>query len=384
MKTEKFNLTWKDFENCTSNSFRGFMSRQEFVDVTLMCDDSNQIRAHKVLLSACSEFFKNILVKTSHQQHTVMYIDSVTHQELQNIISFMYFGETTITQEEFTNFMRAAQKLQIKGLSEQYCKQVPPSNNTAKHLKRSPQQGKYKTAMEKGEPFEPVKYLNVVDALSKSMECVEDCENGTEEDYDKQVIDNSLFVDVELNEVTETDDVNEDPEEVSEGVDDNVEEVDDEQQVDMLNSEVSESEDVENVDDDHHQVDILEDDDDDDQMDPPESEDEEGDEYLPNENEEFSESGSESDDDDCSQDFEDRLEIENIMEHVDENDDDVFTHDEIPTKMEIVDGNIKLESETPIKETEDTLRNTFPARLRRRKRYTRNKNVKRESEDYDV
>ena len=296
----------------------------------------------------------------------------------------MYFGETTITQEEFTNFMRAAQKLQIKGLSEQYCKQVPPSNNTAKHLKRSPQQGKYKTAMEKGEPFEPVKYLNVVDALSKSMECVEDCENGTEEDYEKQVIDNSLFVDVELNEVTETDDINEDPEEVSEGVDDNVEEVDDEQQVDMLNSEVSESEDVENVDDDHHQVDILDDDDDDDQMDPPESEDEEGDEYLPNENEEFSESGSESDDDDCSQDFEDRLEIENIMEHVDENDDDVFTHDEIPTKMEIVDGNIKLESETPIKETEDTLRNTFPARLRRRKRYPRNKNVKRESVDFNV
>ena len=255
MKAEKFNLTWRDFENCTSNSFRGFMSRQEFVDVTLMCDDNNQIRAHKVLLSACSEFFKNILVKTSYQQHTVVYIDSVTHQELQNIISFMYFGETTITQEEFTNFMRAAQKLQIKGLSEreQYCKQVPPSN-TEKHLKRSPQQGNYKTAMEKGEPFEPVKYLNVVDALSKSIECVEDCENGTEEVYDKQVIDNSLFVDVELNEATETDDINEDPEEVSEGVDDNVEEVDDEQQVDMLNSEVSESEEVENVDDDEHQV----------------------------------------------------------------------------------------------------------------------------------
>jgi len=383
MKAEKFNLTWRDFENCTSNSFRGFMSRQEFVDVTLMCDDNNQIRAHKVLLSACSEFFKNILVKTSHQQHTVVYIDNVTHQELQNIISFMYFGETTITQEEFTNFMRAAQKLQIKGLSEreQYCKQVPPSN-TEKHLKRSPQQGKYKTAMEKGEPFEPVKYLNVVDALSKSMECVEDCENGTEEDYDKQVIDNSLFVDVELNEATETDDINEDPEEVSEGVDDNVEEVDDEQQVDMLNSEVSESEEVENVDDDEHQVDILEDDDDD-QMDPPESEDE-GDEYLPNENEEFSESGSESDDEDLTQDFEDRLEIENIMEHVDESDDDVFTNDEIPTKMEIVDGNIKLESATPIKEAEDTLRNNFPARRRMRKRYPRNKNVKRESVDYDV
>ena len=383
MKAEKFNLTWRDFENCTSNSFRGFMSRQEFVDVTLMCDDNNQIRAHKVLLSACSEFFKNILVKTSHQQHTVVYIDNVTHQELQNIISFMYFGETTITQEEFTNFMRAAQKLQIKGLSEreQYCKQVPPSN-TEKHLKRSPQQGKYKTAMEKGEPFEPVKYLNVVDALSKSMECVEDCENGTEEDYDKQVIDNSLFVDVELNEATETDDINEDPEEVSEVVDDNVEEVDDVQQVDMLNSEISESEEVENVDDDEHQVDILEDDDDD-QMEPPESEDE-GDEYLPNENEEFSESGSESDDEDLTQDFEDRLEIENIMEHVDESDDDVFTNDEIPTKMEIVDGNIKLESATPIKEAEDTLRNNFPARRRMRKRYPRNKNVKRESVDYDV
>ena len=383
MKAEKFNLTWRDFENCTSNSFRGFMSRQEFVDVTLMCDDNNQIRAHKVLLSACSEFFKNILVKTSYQQHTVVYIDSVTHHELQNIISFMYFGETTITQEEFTNFMRAAQKLQIKGLSEreQYCKQVAPSN-TEKHLKRSPQQGKYKTAMEKGEPFEPVKYLNVVDALSKSMECVEDCENGTEEDYDKQVIDNSLFVDVELNEATETDDINEDPEEVSAGVDDNVEEVDDVQQVDMLNSEVSESEEVENVDDDEHQVDILEDDEDD-QMEPPESEDE-GDEYLPNENEEFSESGSESDDEDLTQDFEDRLEIENIMEHVDENDDDVFTNDEIPTKMEIVDGNIKLESATPIKEAEDTLRNNFPARRRMRKRYPRNKNVKRESVDYDV
>ena len=48
MSSEMFNLTWSDFEQCTSNSFKDLYSQKEFVDVTLVSEDDKEIKAHKV------------------------------------------------------------------------------------------------------------------------------------------------------------------------------------------------------------------------------------------------------------------------------------------------------------------------------------------------
>ena len=53
-------LKQNDFEPNISNALRELREEKDFFDVTLACDDS-QIQAHKVILSACSSFFRNVL-----------------------------------------------------------------------------------------------------------------------------------------------------------------------------------------------------------------------------------------------------------------------------------------------------------------------------------
>jgi hypothetical protein len=46
--TEKFCLRWNDFETNISVAFRELRDEKDFFDVTLACDDSSQVQAHKV------------------------------------------------------------------------------------------------------------------------------------------------------------------------------------------------------------------------------------------------------------------------------------------------------------------------------------------------
>ena len=60
---EKFNLKWNEFQLNVTKSFNCLRKEKDFFDVTLVSDDEEHIAAHKVVLSASSEFFKNILKK---------------------------------------------------------------------------------------------------------------------------------------------------------------------------------------------------------------------------------------------------------------------------------------------------------------------------------
>ena len=61
--TENFCLRWNDFESNVSGAFKDLRAEADFFDVTLSCTDSNgrSLQAHKVILSACSSFFKSLL-----------------------------------------------------------------------------------------------------------------------------------------------------------------------------------------------------------------------------------------------------------------------------------------------------------------------------------
>ena len=95
---EKFCLRWNDFESNISGSFKELRDDQEFFDVTLACDDE-QIKAHKVIISACSPFFRNVL-RTNPHQHPLLYMRGVSFSDLRSVLDFMYHGEVNIAQEE--------------------------------------------------------------------------------------------------------------------------------------------------------------------------------------------------------------------------------------------------------------------------------------------
>ena len=134
MASEKFCLRWNDFESNISVAFRELREEKDFFDVTLACDD-NQVQAHKVILSACSPFFRNVLRKNPHQ-HPLLYLKGVKYQELLSVLNFMYQGEVNVAQEELNSFLAVAEDLRVKGLTQS--NSGSKSSSSPSHRTREP------------------------------------------------------------------------------------------------------------------------------------------------------------------------------------------------------------------------------------------------------
>ena len=129
--SEKFCLRWNDFESNISVAFRELREEKDFFDVTLACDDS-QLQAHKVILSACSPFFRNILRKNPHQ-HPLLYLKGVKYKELVSVLNFMYMGEVNVAQEELNSFLSVAEELRVKGLTQNNSDSAKPDPKARVH-----------------------------------------------------------------------------------------------------------------------------------------------------------------------------------------------------------------------------------------------------------
>ena len=114
MTTEKLCLVWNDFQNHVQVSFGELRTDTDFTDVTLVCEDQS-IKAHKVVLSTCSPFFKKLLNTHSHPQ-PLIYMKGMKASSLTAIIDFLYLGEANIFQEELDSFFALAEELQLRGL----------------------------------------------------------------------------------------------------------------------------------------------------------------------------------------------------------------------------------------------------------------------------
>ena len=113
MTTEKLCLVWNDFQSHVQVSFGELRTDTDFTDVTLACEDQS-IKAHKVVLSACSPFFKKLLKNHPHPQ-PLIYMKGIKTSSLTAIIDFLYLGEANVFQEELDSFLALAEELQLKG-----------------------------------------------------------------------------------------------------------------------------------------------------------------------------------------------------------------------------------------------------------------------------
>ena len=105
--SEKFCLRWNDFETSISSAFKEIREEKDFFDVTLACDN-DQIQAHKVILSACSPFFRNILKRNRHE-HPLLYMKDISLNNLSCVLNFMYHGEVNVAQEDLNSFLEVAE-----------------------------------------------------------------------------------------------------------------------------------------------------------------------------------------------------------------------------------------------------------------------------------
>ena len=52
-------IRWDNFSEHVKGVLYEMMKTTQMTDVTLVCDDKKKINAHKIVLAACSEVFKN-------------------------------------------------------------------------------------------------------------------------------------------------------------------------------------------------------------------------------------------------------------------------------------------------------------------------------------
>jgi len=113
---QQFLLKWNDFQVNMMTSFRNLRNDKSFMDVTLACEGQT-CKAHKMVLSACSPYFKSLL-QENPSKHPIIILKDVPFGHLQAILEFMYAGEVNVSQEQLSAFLKTADRLKIKGLAE--------------------------------------------------------------------------------------------------------------------------------------------------------------------------------------------------------------------------------------------------------------------------
>ena len=146
---ESLLLKWDKFDENVKQSFTEFQDKGYFFDVILACEDK-EVKAHKLILSACSPFFKRLLLKkhVANNLHPLIYLRGVKADQLDAVLAFIYQGEVSIIiiniiritsiivsiiiiiivkvnikEEELDSFMLLAKDLDVKGLAALYNKE---------------------------------------------------------------------------------------------------------------------------------------------------------------------------------------------------------------------------------------------------------------------
>ena len=113
--SEKLCLQWNGFQENIISAFGNLREDNNFSDVTLACEDGQQVEAHKVILAASSPFFQKLLGRNKHP-HPLIYMRGMKSEDLLAIVDFLYHGEANVFQENLDSFLAVAEELQLKGL----------------------------------------------------------------------------------------------------------------------------------------------------------------------------------------------------------------------------------------------------------------------------
>lgn len=124
---EKYCLKWNDFSTNLQNTFKSVRNEEHLSDVTLMCGEET-IKAHRLVLSASSDFFQNIFRKCQKENPVIVFKEK-SLVKLSSLLDFVYNGEVRIDQDHLNAFLDLASELKVKGISQ---KELPADNTCLK------------------------------------------------------------------------------------------------------------------------------------------------------------------------------------------------------------------------------------------------------------
>ena len=76
------------FQDNVKHTFGNMRKDEDFIDVSLACEDGHQFEAHKVVLAASGAFYQNIL-KNNKKANLLIYLRRVKSEYLEAILDFL-------------------------------------------------------------------------------------------------------------------------------------------------------------------------------------------------------------------------------------------------------------------------------------------------------
>ncbi|XP_026680758.1 broad-complex core protein isoforms 1/2/3/4/5 isoform X2 [Diaphorina citri] len=113
---QHFCLRWNNYQSSITSAFENLRDDEDFIDVTLACDGKS-LKAHRVVLSACSPYFRELL-KTTPCKHPVIVLQDVVWEDLHALVEFIYHGQVNVHQKNLTSFLKTAEVLRVSGLTQ--------------------------------------------------------------------------------------------------------------------------------------------------------------------------------------------------------------------------------------------------------------------------
>lgn len=77
-------------------------------------------KAHKLILAACSKNFAELFESAPTNGACVVILEATSAENMSALLEFMYKGEVHVSQEALNSFLKAAENLQVKGLSTEH------------------------------------------------------------------------------------------------------------------------------------------------------------------------------------------------------------------------------------------------------------------------
>jgi len=115
-EAEDLMLRWEDHHKSFFELAEDLCHQEQFIDVTISCGEHN-FPAHKLILSVCSPYFKNLFLRNPCK-HPIVVLKDVHFKYMKLLLIFMYRGEVAVPQEDLPGLLKVARSLQVRGLAE--------------------------------------------------------------------------------------------------------------------------------------------------------------------------------------------------------------------------------------------------------------------------
>nr|XP_050852859.1 zinc finger protein chinmo isoform X2 [Vespula vulgaris] len=113
----QFCLKWNSFGSNLATAFSNLFKSESLTDVTLFCEGVT-FKAHRLILAACSKHFQELFEgMPPSPAGLIVILDGTSAHNMASLLEFMYRGEVHVSQESLSSFLKAAECLQVKGLS---------------------------------------------------------------------------------------------------------------------------------------------------------------------------------------------------------------------------------------------------------------------------